>query len=386
MTYQPITDPNTPPQYGQSGDSVKTLQNNLNTQNANTPGYVPLVPDGLYGPKTQAAYNASLGKSQLIVDSTKAKTDYATAGNYLDQHIQSANPNVAPVKSAQTDGAYTDAYTQALDALGSRSDMATKSLIATISAQHANAVNNINQNYDKYSRGMELLGIENNSAQSGPEALAGQLLEIKNQQMSKISALDVEMNKAVLDAQNARADNDFKIVKEKVDYIKQLKKDKADAIKELATSEDQYMQKATFYGKYIYDALQGIPASQRKDAIDALSKSLGIPSAYIIGAASKAAPAPKKASGSGTGSSSSLKADTAYLDNRWKIGNKDPQSGALIRGTDGFLDPQEYISALNQWKHGEKAFLAKYPVKSYINPTSYSLLPTSIKPKKTRTS
>lgn len=41
--------------YGYSGDAVKALQTQFNTQNAGVAGYVPLKVDGLYGPLTQAA-------------------------------------------------------------------------------------------------------------------------------------------------------------------------------------------------------------------------------------------------------------------------------------------------------------------------------------------
>lgn len=43
------------PAYGTSGDAVKALQTQLNTQNAGQAGYTPLNVDGKYGPLTQAA-------------------------------------------------------------------------------------------------------------------------------------------------------------------------------------------------------------------------------------------------------------------------------------------------------------------------------------------
>lgn len=54
-TYKPLSAGATPT-LGTSGDAVRTLQTQLNTQNQGVAGYTPLKVDGLYGPLTAAAY------------------------------------------------------------------------------------------------------------------------------------------------------------------------------------------------------------------------------------------------------------------------------------------------------------------------------------------
>lgn len=53
------------PTFGQSGQSVKDFQTQLNNQNAGVAGYTPLKVDGIYGTKTQAAsqFKSSVGSS-----------------------------------------------------------------------------------------------------------------------------------------------------------------------------------------------------------------------------------------------------------------------------------------------------------------------------------
>lgn len=64
---------------------------------------------------------------------------------------------------------------------------------------------------------------------------------------------------------------------------------------------------------------------------------------------------------------------------------KDGFNGYAPAGTDGYSDPGLYTAMMNQWtKQGGtiSGFAKAYPPKTYINPDSYSGLPTSIAPKK----
>lgn len=49
-------------------------------------------------------------------------------------------------------------------------------------------------------------------------------------------------------------------------------------------------------------------------------------------------------------------------------------------GEDGYVDPYVYNEAVKQWPGTIKEFLAKFPVKQYVNPESYKLLPEAIRP------
>jgi hypothetical protein len=49
-------------------------------------------------------------------------------------------------------------------------------------------------------------------------------------------------------------------------------------------------------------------------------------------------------------------------------------------GKDGYVDPYVYITAFQNWSGSAKDFLAEFPVKTNVNPASYSLLPEAIRP------
>jgi DNA uptake protein ComE-like DNA-binding protein len=394
MQYTPITDPNATPQYGQSGPQVITAQAKYNQDNADgikNGTVTPLATDGMYGPKTQAAL---LGDRQMVNDSSKAMSGYNNASLALDQHLAGLATPTTPTdaKKTTTDskdinaGNYSDAYTQGLQGISDRSNASTKSMIATLQAQHQNEVNAIDKNYDLYSRGMQLLGIENGSAQFTPELLKGQLLEIKNQRLSKISDLDQKLNTAVMTAENARADKEFSVMKEQMDYVRQLKQDKAQAVKDLASGDQDLMKKADFFGNEIYDAISGLSGAQKTAALTKLSTELGIPVAYLLGAAaSTRQDRIKKTSSSSSTSTASKKTAITNITNR--LNSRTPDSkGYSVRGKDNYVDPDEYLSMYKQWSdagYTDKEWLSQFPAKTYINPASYGLLPENMKPKTT---
>lgn len=77
------------PTLGTKGAEVIALQNQLNTQNAGLPGYVPLKTDGLYGPLTAAA-------TQF-----KAPTKTPTIGEAYQNSTPQEDPNLASARTAQ---------------------------------------------------------------------------------------------------------------------------------------------------------------------------------------------------------------------------------------------------------------------------------------------
>jgi hypothetical protein len=61
----------------------------------------------------------------------------------------------------------------------------------------------------------------------------------------------------------------------------------------------------------------------------------------------------------------------------------DPESGEQIggaMGADGYTDPDVYISAFEAWDGTTAEFKKLFPPEDYVNPESYQILPSSIKP------
>jgi hypothetical protein len=93
MAYIPLTTGQAPTQ-GTSGDAVKALQTQLNTQNAGQSGYTPLVVDGLYGPKTAAATAYKAPASTTPAPTTTGDTTTTPPKNDTFRPIYSENDTV----------------------------------------------------------------------------------------------------------------------------------------------------------------------------------------------------------------------------------------------------------------------------------------------------
>jgi hypothetical protein len=111
-------------------------------------------------------------------------------------------------------------------------------------------------------------------------------------------------------------------------------------------------------------------------------------SAYRAAQAGSKAPGGK---GGGTDATYKYSANdlATYSDFLNKGGTLKDGTKVSPRGTDGYVDPAAYTTALNDWvKQGgtPAGFAKKFPVKTNVNPASYGELPADIQPKVTTTS
>ncbi len=303
MTYTSTT--NTTPAYGQEGPSVSALQTQLNTQNAGKAGWVPLTVDGKYGPKTQAAATWKPG-SQLVVTSGPARAELSKYSSALDSALTQfglgnapqVNPDGTPVKADPE--AYSDAYTQSLDTQAKSSDDATKAMIATIQSQDQSKRNQLDAQYDNYKRGLALLGIQHNDAQSTPDLLLGHEQQAQNEYSTKVNALDLEERKAMMDAASARDAKKTQIVKEKMDYVKQIQKEKKAALTDLYSQISKQKTASADEAHAIYETLQKLSPGDQQAFIQEVSKKFGIPLGTLVTALADERTKRAKAAGKGT--------------------------------------------------------------------------------------
>lgn len=396
--YTPSTNPT--PAFGQSSAATASAQAAWNAQNLQgiQNGTVQaLKVDGLYGPKTYAAFNAN-STGPGIVGTADIHDQADRNSKDLDAHINGTvynpiNPGTGTPNNNgdrtngqdMTDPALTgqsDPYLVALQGIADRSNDASKRLIATIAAKHQSEVNEVERNYDKYARGMELLGINNGQAQFTPEILKGQILEIKNQKLSKVHDLDQEMASAIADAEDARSQNDFKVLQEKMDYVRQLKQDRAQALKDLADSDTDAMRKAQFFGDTIYDSIRGLSGDQKTAALSALSSKLGIPVAYLIGAASSVAQDRIRSSGGGSAADRKSGVISA-LNSVFSDPSKKDSNGMPYVDQNGYIIPEQFkklMKAAAEDGIDRKQFIDLYGDQIYVeNASAYGLRPAEIK-------
>lgn len=237
------------------------------------------------GQQNQMGVGSGPARSQFMQQSSNLQ-------NLLNQ-FNTANPQGVP---GQGEGdinvdTYQDPYTQALTQQAQQGDQYTKALIGSLQARNQGLKNEMAGQYDSYKRGLQLLGIQTNSAQSTPDLLMGHIQQAQNEYTSKIQNLNQEEAFTIMEAENARADKNLSLLKEKMDYVKEIKKEKQNALKEayerMSLEADVSKEQVGLY----YDKMQTLNDEDKEDFLIAISKKFNIPLPGLVKAMSDEASA-----------------------------------------------------------------------------------------------
>lgn len=422
-SYTPTT--SATPTFGQSGASVSALQQAYNTKNASTPGFVPLKVDGFYGPKTA---DALAPKNNLITTSGTSRATTAANSGALDSALAQFNISTTPTQtSANGSGSDTtpvtvgtldqnDPYVAKLNSMAASSDTATKLLVSNIIASKTQQANSVNSQYDNYKRGLQLLGIQHNEAQSTPDLLMGHINQAEDQHQQKLQALDIETNKALATAQQAQQDNDFKTLNAQMAYVKQLNAEKAATLKSYNTAITQQPKIAADVAHNVYATMQTLSPDDQESFLQAVAKQYNLPLGTLVTAltdeqgkqtiaeqkVTKAeqdellSPAEAKTLGVKYGTTKEQASKLGIVPTTKK--NTSTPTGSITKeqiaigeqkldaskGPDHYVDPYVYQQAYDDWtkKGGTTAkFLTTYPPKNYVNPKATNL-PSYLMPTK----
>lgn len=288
--------PGQTPTLGTKGQGVAQYQAQLNAQNQGKSGWEPLVVDGIFGQKTQAASN--FGKSNpLIVTGTNPANqfnqDTQSLNNMLaqinPQANQNANQQLNPQPQQQIPGnpgmqseaqmaqSYSDPYTQMLDKISATSDKATQNLIATIKSNKAAREQNVNLEYDRLKQGLMSLGLSTDRMQYTPDLVYGGITQAENARMGQLQKLDQDEATALLEAQQARENKDFTLLKDKIAYLKDIKNQRLERLKNSFDTMNYEAKIGELQAKQVYDQLQKIPQAKRTEYLQAIATRLGIP-------------------------------------------------------------------------------------------------------------
>ncbi len=231
--------------------------------------------------------------NNLVVTSGPAKQEFSTASSDLAKMLAGLNGTpsvVSDSKDTPTIDNTHDSYTAMLDKLATSGDEATKALISSIQAGRMNQKNSIDKTYENYKSGLQLLGIQHNEAQATPDLLQGHIQQAENEHQAKITSLDIETNKALMDANKAKTEGNLAVLKEKMAYVKQLKDEKNNYLKNIADQMTAQKSIAESQATGYYDALQklspkvqpGETKSDQEKFIEALAKKNSISPASIV--------------------------------------------------------------------------------------------------------
>lgn len=395
------------PTNGNAPYAVAPNQVNTGTQDS------PVIVTADQAAATHAANSSSLDQILGTISASLPST-----GSVTGNSAQNDQDAIAAAKAAQasvSDPGYADPYTQALDQMSSTANLSTQNVIAGLKTGLQNQTNALNDSTDRYSRGLELLGIENNSAQATPDLFLGQQYQVQQESMKKIQDLNTAEQSAVMEAQNARDQGNLSLMTEKMNYVKGLQDQKTAALKDLQATQQadlsNYGSIAKEVAPYVYQALSapGLTDDQKVQVLQAVSQKYGgIPldmltsevasvkaasdkTAYGVAEDQKkdaiaaqnadtaAAKAEKTAAKSTSGTAAITKTDIASLQQLLSsttpvnptTGQPDPSSSYSV-SANGFTDPYVYQKAYQQWaaKGGTtKAFLAAFPPADYVSST-----------------
>lgn len=250
-----------------------------------TPGFESLRPPKPVQVETPEVETPETPTDNLVVTSSGAKTEFTRNSADLAKLLAQLNP---PKPAGQTEDAtietYSDSYTDLLDKMSAKSDAATKALISSIKAKSSRREAETRDMYDSYSRALHGLGIQQNRAQSTPELLAGQITKINMDKMKKLEEYDAEETKAIMDAQQAQLDKDFKTLREKMDYIKEIRKQKGEELKALYDRMNYEEKISEIQAERIYSGLQNLGVAEKEIYLQKVADQLNVPYASLANA------------------------------------------------------------------------------------------------------
>lgn len=353
-----------------------------------------LVPDGIIGPKTQAKFNETKYNTTPIIavpDVTKETKPFPekeadtynydallsveeNQKNYDELAKKELDKNLKYIKNNLYPESGVDAYAQMEeDANIARKEKAVSEIEAKIKGITTRAE----------AQKLSLVG----QGRGIPEAIiGGQQAQIAREAAIEVLPLTAVQAAAQADLQYAqdRVDKMFQIKMNDIDrqanyeakvfdYLKDYSDSKMKRLlDDIQTNKQmEYAQQKADIEKikdYAYDvASNGASAS----VINAVYNAKTLKEALVAGKSYIAEPSttkPKSQTAINLGFSNFLR--TGKTPAGEKIGNP--------MGADGYVDPGVYKVAFENWEGSTKDFLSEFPIKQYVNPLSYGLLPEAL--------
>ena len=239
---------------------------------------------------------------------------------------------------------YSDPYTQALDKMKVNQDVATQNLINTIQAKRANRGNEITQSYERYKQGLMLLGVQSENIQSSPDIVMGNIQQAENARIAKLQELDQEEATAMLEATMAQDEKDFKLLKDRMDYIKEIKRERINTLKDNFDMLKAEQGIADIQAEQIYDQLNKLSGTQKEQFLQEIANRFNVPVGAIVAGVAKVAKARKTGTGGGGGKlTAGEKKSGAWSQlNSIISSNVKTKSGAPIVDANGYITPDGF--------------------------------------------
>jgi len=303
----------------------ENLNNLINTQ-------YPQSPVDFNTPFVPPAQPTTPPKPKVIATSKPARKEFMKQSMNLSKMLSSLGGGTTKPEEPTLDNTKNDPYMQMLNQRSVLDDEITRSLISSINANKYQRENEVRQQYDRYTRGLELLGVQSGSARYTPELFAGKIQEAEMQKLSKLREFDVEANKALLEAKQAQASGQLNILREKMNRIQELKSERDNYLKNLASNLEAETSIADNRAEAIYESLQTLNPDEKEVFLEQVADTYGIPLPSLISAVSRVKTG--KTSKAKSGSSGSTGGYTKLELRKLRQAGVDPTD---IEASDNFL-------------------------------------------------
>lgn len=232
------------------------------------------------------------GENKMITTSGPARAETAMYSNELDKALKgvgvtnplAANDPAEPIKNGVPNENNSDPMMSMLNKMEITSNDSTRAIIGSIRAAKQNNVNSVNKQYDTYKRGLQLLGIQSGMSESSPDILLSHINQAESEHQQKLQALDGEEAKAIMDAENARTEKNFALFKEKMAYVRQIKQDKQNEMKNLYDTLTATKGIADIQAQQIYDTLATMNPADKEIFLQRVAEKFKLPLSALVAA------------------------------------------------------------------------------------------------------
>lgn len=157
---------------------------------------------------------------QPIVSTTGVRNDFYSGLNQLNQVELNGDP-----------------FAELFGAMMQNNQTGQDNAIASATAASARAKGQEEQGKQQYIAGVTTAGIKNDTARYLPEYQMGIIEKARQSYTDRYQQLDQAEKLAIAQAKQARNEADVKVLTEKLNYVKQLRKEKADALQKAQEME-----------------------------------------------------------------------------------------------------------------------------------------------------
>lgn len=220
-----------------------------------------------------------------IVSSTNARNVLDQGGSELDTMTSQPDPYLEYLNKRAT------SLQQGTD---TTNEGEQKASISNATTEGANLQKKVQDDYAKYTAGLETLGIQSGLAQMAPDLQAGRLLQAANDETTKIADIQQKEDFAIAKAKQARQDKDAVALKSTLSEIREIKKEKAQVLKDQLDKRSRDITIANSLSTYAYKSLKELPPDKQEAFILQTAKDNDISPAALIASLAKEEDTQKK--------------------------------------------------------------------------------------------